>query len=359
MLLDKQLVAVRLAAHEERMEDGAEQRPDWLPDGWLMEVTRGDDGAPYQYFVSRVSGARFRMKAEVLNYLFSEMDEKWIESKKSAAHSSMLPKAHEWLPKGWLVEIRAGGEKMDKMFKFYFYPPMGVRVFSKEDVLLYVKEMKITECDTDGQCDMNSQDNILAQVEFNPPAFPQGWVKEIVYRKTKEGIRKDPYYTDPVSHYVFRTQRAALRFVETGQVTKRQFIQKTSVHDLYSFEKSADLHESLWKRLKINGKCAKTPTSPSKPRGSARREKINCNDQISYSTEDTDADADTDTSTDSASPNEHQSIKNKNMNATMAEPSSSEIIKRPRGRPPKLVVKANGWNTKKARTKRESKQHTG
>ena len=28
-----------------------------------------------------------------------------------------LQKAHEWLPKGWLVEIRAGGENMDKMFK--------------------------------------------------------------------------------------------------------------------------------------------------------------------------------------------------------------------------------------------------
>ena len=49
------------------------------------------------------------------------------------------------------------------------------------------------------------------------------------------------YYTDPVSHYVFRTLKAALRFLETGKTTKRQFIQKTSVHDLYSFEKSADL----------------------------------------------------------------------------------------------------------------------
>jgi hypothetical protein len=29
-------------------------------------------------------------------------------------------------------------------------------------------------------------------VEFNPSAFPQGWVKEVVYRKTNQGIRKDP-----------------------------------------------------------------------------------------------------------------------------------------------------------------------
>uniref|UniRef100_A0ACD5Y4S2 Uncharacterized protein n=1 Tax=Avena sativa TaxID=4498 RepID=A0ACD5Y4S2_AVESA len=338
---------------QEKVEEDVEQPPDWLPDGWIMEVKRGDDGTPYQYFVSPVSGCRFMMKAEVLNYLFSEMDEYWIQSKKSAESSSFLPKVHEWLPKGWLLEIRAGGENMDKMFKFYVHPAMGVRVLSKEDVLLYVKEMKITECDTDGQCDTNSRDNILAEVEFNPSGLPQGWVKELVYRKTKEGRRKDPYYTDPVSHYVFRTQRAALRFLETGKVTKHEFVQKTSVHDLYSFEKSADLHESLLKRLTKKGKDAKTPTSSPKLRGSAPRGEKKGSGQTSYSTEDTD----TDSSTDLVS-HEHENIMNKSMKTKRGQPNSIEIIKRPRGRPPK-VAKAKGWNIKKARTKREIKQHTG
>jgi hypothetical protein len=44
-----------------------------------------------QYFVSPTSGSKFRMKAEVLNYLFAEMDEHWIQSKEKAACSSMLP----------------------------------------------------------------------------------------------------------------------------------------------------------------------------------------------------------------------------------------------------------------------------
>jgi hypothetical protein len=52
--------------------------------------------------------------------------------------------------------------------QFYVYPAMGVRVFSKEDVLLYAKEMKITEYDTDGQCDTNSQDNVY----FLPSLIP-------------------------------------------------------------------------------------------------------------------------------------------------------------------------------------------
>uniref|UniRef100_A0ACD5YAX8 Uncharacterized protein n=1 Tax=Avena sativa TaxID=4498 RepID=A0ACD5YAX8_AVESA len=302
---------------QEKVEEDVEQPPDWLPDGWIMEVKRGDDGASYQYFVSPVSGCRFMMKAEVLNYLFSEMDEHWIQSKKSAESRSFLPKMHEWLPKGWLVEIRAGGENMSKMFKFYVYPAMGVRLMSKEDVLLYVKEMKIIVCDTDGQCDIDSRDNILAELEFNPPALPQGWVKEIVYRKTKKGIRKEPHYTDPVSHYVFTTMRSALRYLDTGKVTKRQFIQKTSVHDLYSFEKSADLHESLRTRLTRKKKKAKDPTSSPKPRGSALKKKINRDGQTSYSK-----------TTDSVS-SEHQNIKNKSMKTTRGQPSSSETIKHP------------------------------
>jgi hypothetical protein len=52
--------------------------------------------------------------------------------------------------------------------QFYVHPAMGVRVFSKEDVLLSVEEMKITECVTDGQCDTNSQDNVY----FLPSLFP-------------------------------------------------------------------------------------------------------------------------------------------------------------------------------------------
>uniref|UniRef100_A0ACD5YZX9 Uncharacterized protein n=1 Tax=Avena sativa TaxID=4498 RepID=A0ACD5YZX9_AVESA len=322
----------------ENVEEDMEQPPDWLPDGWIMEVKRGEDGTRYQYFVSPVSGCKFRMKAEVLNYLFSEMDEYWIQSKESAARGNMLPKKHEWLPKGWLVEIRAGGEKMDKMFKFYVHPAMGVRVLSKEDVLLYVKEMKITECDTDGQCDTNSRDNILAEVEFNPSDLPEGWVKEIVYRKTKKGTRKDPYYTDPVSQYVFRTRRAALRFLDTGKVTNHQFIQKTSVHDVYSFEKSADLHESLSKRLTKHGKDVKTPTSSPKPSGSALWGKKKCNGQTSYDTEDTE----TDSSTDSVS-DEHQNIRNK-----------SETSKRPRGRPPKVQNQTDGTSRRLGRKEKSN-----
>uniref|UniRef100_A0A804QLB5 MBD domain-containing protein n=1 Tax=Zea mays TaxID=4577 RepID=A0A804QLB5_MAIZE len=111
-----------------------------------------------------------------------------------------IQRQHEWLPKGWVMEVRAGGEKANKMYK------------------------------------------ILSKVDFRPSGLPEGWVKELVYRKTMEGlIKRDPYYTDPASSYTFRTLKSALSFLETGKVSERAFIQRTSVHDLYSFEISADM----------------------------------------------------------------------------------------------------------------------
>ena len=111
---------------------------------------------------------------------------------------------------------------------------------------------------------------LLAIVEFHPSGLPKGWVKELVFRKTKEGlIRRDPvnnmvhefssfdksaqidfkiivclmmqYYTDSASSYTFRTLKSALCFVETGKISKRTFIQRISVHDLYTFDNPADL----------------------------------------------------------------------------------------------------------------------
>ncbi|XBI88278.1 hypothetical protein VPH35_026263 [Triticum aestivum] len=317
----------------EMVEDGGvREPPDWLPDGWIWEVRRGDDGELYEYYICPVSGAEFRMKAEVLNYLFSEMDEKYIESMDAAAAPGMLHKEHDWLPEGWRLEIRAGGENKDKMYKFYIYPPLGIRLFSKEDVLLYLKEMKVSNCDTDGQCDTSTRDNVLAELILNPSGLPPGWVLEFVYRKAGSNgeMRKDPYYTDPVSHYTFRTLKSAVRYVETEELTERAFIQNTSVHEVYNFDKSADLHESLRKRLQTKyEKAAIKAASSSKPGRSSREVEINYHEKTLNRVEDID------TSMDPVSPNECKEIKKKSRKTTRKEPNSSKSIKDASGRPSK------------------------
>ncbi|PUZ40528.1 hypothetical protein GQ55_9G431200 [Panicum hallii var. hallii] len=241
-------------AKEEEDTEALARAPDWLPDGWIMEVYREEDGTIRRYYSSPVSDCTFTTEKEVLDYLFSEEDERILESKEEerAAADSTLHETHQWLPKGWVMEIRAGGEKMDKMYKFYVHSQTGVRLVSKEDVLLYVNDSRISaECDTKGQCDTSSDDNILAKVELNPKELPDGWVKEEVFRKTKERFRGDLNYTDPTSGYTFRSLKPALSYLKTGEIPNRATIQKTSVHDLYSFDKSADLVIIISKRKKL------------------------------------------------------------------------------------------------------------
>jgi hypothetical protein len=49
------------------------------------------------------------------------------------------------------------------------------------------------------------------------------------------------YYRDPTNGFTFRTLKSALSYLKTGKVYKRAFIQKTSVHEIYSFDKCEDL----------------------------------------------------------------------------------------------------------------------
>lgn len=53
------------------------------------------------------------------------------------------------------------------------------------------------------------------------------------------------YYTDPLSNYTFRTLKSAVGYLETKELPKLAFIQNTSVHDVYNFEKFADLVTEL------------------------------------------------------------------------------------------------------------------
>ncbi|EES13697.1 hypothetical protein BDA96_07G112500 [Sorghum bicolor] len=281
---------------EEEDIDALAEPPDWLPDGWIMEVYRTEDGTITRYYTSPISNYTFTSKAEVLEYLFSRTDDRILESKEYGAEST-LQRQREWLPKGWVMEIRAGGEKTDKMYKFYVHSITGVRLLSKQDVLLYINEAIVSGCDTHGQCDISSEDNILAKVDLWPSGLPEGWVKELVFRKTKEGLmRKDRYFTDPASSYTFRTLKSALSFLETGKIPRRAFIQKTSVHDLYSFEISTDLHESLRTRLTVNEKPHQERTRSSQ---SSRASKIECDRTIDHL-------KDGDTSSGSGSPNEFE-----------------------------------------------------
>lgn len=49
------------------------------------------------------------------------------------------------------------------------------------------------------------------------------------------------YYTDPISHRVFRTLKSVLSYIGTGEISKHAYLPRRNVIDMYSFDKCADL----------------------------------------------------------------------------------------------------------------------
>jgi hypothetical protein len=51
---------------KKNVEEDVESRPDWLPDGWIMEIKHGEDGAPYEAYQSciHLRGSRLLLTPE-------------------------------------------------------------------------------------------------------------------------------------------------------------------------------------------------------------------------------------------------------------------------------------------------------
>ncbi|KAL6660451.1 hypothetical protein ACP70R_001997 [Stipagrostis hirtigluma subsp. patula] len=303
--------------------------PDWLPDGWIMEVRRDDNSSIYRYYICPLSGYTFSSEKETLDFLFSGMEGGVLELQ-ACAEDDKLHKMHTWLPEGWLIEIRAGGKQMEKMYKFYVHLPTGKRCLSKGEVLCCANDGTASRCDMDVLCDTSSDDNILAQVEFNPDNLPDGWVKETIFRKCNDGIRKDPYYTDPVSHHVFRTLKSVLSYLQTGEISKHAYMPRKSVTDMYSFDMCADMPPSMLKRLKAEGS-----TKHKSMRATVLDKKLPNVLTSSHSEGGTSA---------AITHSDPKGDKFRTVKAIGEKEISSETTKRPRGRP-KKIMKLTDKNT--------------
>ncbi|KAI9161602.1 hypothetical protein LWI28_018983 [Acer negundo] len=61
------------------------------------------------------------------------------------------------------------------------------------------------------------KDKVLIE-RAEPEGLPPGWIKEIKVSKSAHKVRRDPFYIDPVSGYIFRSMRDVSRYLETGDV---------------------------------------------------------------------------------------------------------------------------------------------
>ncbi|KAL6903504.1 hypothetical protein ACP4OV_004317 [Aristida adscensionis] len=237
-------------------EEGSRRLPDWLPDGFGMEAGVLEDGTLVTTYICPV-GFRFSTKKGVLDYCFSHTLERAIQANATLDDTTTLQGKYRWLLEfpghDWVVEIRAGGENMTKMFKFYANLSNKVRLVNKEDVLRYKPKDQNYGGANNEECDTSCEDNILAQLQFKVYGLPPGWVKETVFRKYKDGsIRKDTFFTDPVNGRVYLSLKSALQYFSTG-IDSDSLRPYKSITDMYYFDKCTDMIPYLATRLKIGG----------------------------------------------------------------------------------------------------------
>ncbi|KAH1235588.1 Methyl-CpG-binding domain-containing protein 13 [Glycine max] len=183
----------------------------------------------------------------------SEETNRQIDSNtKSNSKQQSVEKANEhpdWLPDGWNVEVRTrkSGVHMGSGYKVCYIEPLkGYKFFSKPEVLRYLETVKDNSCTSkkgkkcsnmhspkhnsctskkEKKCIALSRRRRIAVVveKSTVEDLPPGWVKELKIRKNSKGIRKDPFYIDPASGYVFRSKKDVLRYLESGDIRSCAF----------------------------------------------------------------------------------------------------------------------------------------
>ncbi|KAM0069889.1 putative Methyl-CpG-binding domain-containing protein [Helianthus debilis subsp. tardiflorus] len=154
------------------------EKSDWLPDGWSVEVQYKNSGMKFKVFKELASGKRFYSKPQVLNYLAGGSSSNSAKRKESttstAVHSSPNPTSAD------AKRPKRGRKKHDD----------------------------------------KTQDSDFQEVITTSAAdgLPPGWIKEIRTKIYATHKRSDPFYTDPVSGYIFRSKLDAMRFLDTGDV---------------------------------------------------------------------------------------------------------------------------------------------
>ncbi|XP_028082103.1 uncharacterized protein LOC114283479 isoform X2 [Camellia sinensis] len=184
-------------------------------------------------------------------------------NKKLATETNEIP---EWLPPGWIMELktRNRGPRIGRTYKCYIDPLTGSKFYSKPEVSEYLrtakrnsrtsqqKKMEIGPVNnpnmdelTGGKTSLTLEESQMKTLKGTslaseqkqivsskqsvkkvviervaPDGLPPGWIKEIKIEKKGNGIRKDSYYTDPVSGYAFLSVKDALRYLETGDLNR-------------------------------------------------------------------------------------------------------------------------------------------
>ncbi|PWA79044.1 DNA-binding domain-containing protein [Artemisia annua] len=245
--------------------------PEWLPGDWTVQIRKIDQKKVKCYVDPQ--GHKCYSKPQVLDHLSKTNKSTANES----AHTNDGPEStppiqgtdgtlveagdrsssephtspnevgmSNWLPDGWTeeVKIRKGGRSAGTKYRIYTDPITGQKFFSRPQVQKYLgtlndspavvktptdnaeKRQSATEISQSGSVKkesasarFSSEYQVVSRTT-TVEGLPEGWIKEVRTRKRGGANRKDPFYLDPSSDYAFFSKKDALRYLETGDVTK-------------------------------------------------------------------------------------------------------------------------------------------
>ncbi|XAR55051.1 hypothetical protein NMG60_11030427 [Bertholletia excelsa] len=258
------------------LEEKSKKTPEWLPQGWAVELrirkSGSSIGRTYKCYIDPLTGTKFYSKPEVFEYLKTVKPNCCTSSQKemdmpnngeSSGGETSLKQEEQWNLKtphkmsstskkkkeGFSKQSpntceSAGGENSLKQGGHENQKTPHKRSSASKKRQAGISKQSPGMCESTGgltslkqgehrnlktSCRMLSvpkkkQEGILRQsvvIERVPAnGLPPGWIKEIKIEKKDDKIRKDPYYTDPVSGYVFDSQKEAQRYLETGDIKK-------------------------------------------------------------------------------------------------------------------------------------------
>ncbi|XP_027921646.1 methyl-CpG-binding domain-containing protein 13-like isoform X2 [Vigna unguiculata] len=253
--------------------ENANEHPEWLPDGWNMEVRIRKSGvhmgSGYKCYIEPSKGYKFFSKPEVLRYLETVEDSsgtskkgkkcskintpndksctskekksskmqtpnnKSCSSKKEKKCASVeFPNDNSCTPKeeekGNNMDFpnnNSCAPKKEKNGSNLDSPNGNSCTSKKEKIGTNMDSPKDSSCTPKKEKNynnMNSPIDVMIEKSI-PEDLPPGWVKELKTTKNGKGIRKDPFYIDPVSGYVFRSKKDVQRYLKSGDIRSCAF----------------------------------------------------------------------------------------------------------------------------------------
>ncbi|KAK1313740.1 hypothetical protein QJS10_CPA06g00374 [Acorus calamus] len=150
-----------------------EDKPKWLPDGWMVEVRRrSSSGHKYKIYVDPVTRYKFYSKPQVFRHLnigdLEISSDKQNKTSCGICSSDIFEHSPDGLPPGWIKQIKARQHSPLKKDQYYIDPVNGYIFRSRKAVFDYLDTGKIpfkVYKPKQIENDVNSVDNKLSHYD--------------------------------------------------------------------------------------------------------------------------------------------------------------------------------------------------